>query len=133
MIDGPQPYGNAAGGPGDLAYPTGGHYLPLPSPESTHVREILFDLGIIQRDPMAEKPTYDERYILHAPEERLLFNGQWQDGFIPTEGVPPGNWRSTSASLPSAAPAPDAWQRWQARLRVPHRGIVAGPGLAGAR
>ncbi|MGK5041703.1 NAD(P)-binding protein [Janthinobacterium sp. GB1R12] len=90
MIDGPQPYGNAAGGHfGDLAYPTGGHYLPLPSPESTHVREILFDLGIIERDPQAEKPYYDERYILHAPEERLLFNGHWQDGFIPTEGVSP--------------------------------------------
>ncbi|MEO7497572.1 MAG: FAD/NAD(P)-binding protein, partial [Massilia sp.] len=72
MIDGPQPYGNAAGGHfGDLAFPTGGHYLPLPSPESVHVREILFDLGIIERDPFAEKPYYDERYVLHGPEERL--------------------------------------------------------------
>jgi hypothetical protein len=89
MIDGPQPYGNAAGGRfGELAYPTGAHYLPLPSPESTHVREILADLGIIQKDPYAERPTYDERYILHGPEERLLFNGAWQDGFLPTEGVP---------------------------------------------
>ncbi|MES2902315.1 MAG: NAD(P)-binding protein [Pseudomonadota bacterium] len=88
MIDGPQPFGNAAGGHfGDLAYPTGGHYLPLPSPESAHVREILFDLGIILRDPMGEAPYYDERYVLHGPEERLLFNGSWQDGFIPTEGV----------------------------------------------
>ena len=91
MIDGPQPFGNAAGGHfGDLAYPTGGHYLPLPSPESRHVREILFDLGIILRDPYAAKPHYDERYVLHGPEERLLFNGAWQDGFIPTEGVGPG-------------------------------------------
>jgi hypothetical protein len=89
MIDGPQPYGNAAGGAfGEYAYPTGAHYLPLPSPESTHVREILADLGIIQKDAFAEQPYYDERYILHAPEERLLFNGHWQDGFIPTEGVP---------------------------------------------
>lgn len=89
MIDGPQPFGNAAGGHfGDLAYPTGGHYLPLPSPESVHVREILYDLGIILRDPFGEQPYYDERYVLHGPEERLLFNGQWQDGFIPTEGVP---------------------------------------------
>ncbi|CAH0311976.1 hypothetical protein SRABI118_04830 [Massilia sp. Bi118] len=89
MVDGPQPDGNAAGGHfGDLAYPTGAHYLPLPSPESTHVREILADLGIIQRDPFAEQPTYDERFILHGPEERLLFNGAWQDGFLPTEGVP---------------------------------------------
>jgi hypothetical protein len=89
MVDGPQPYGNAAGGHfGDLAYPTGAHYLPLPSPESTHVREILADLGIIERDPFAEKPYYDERFILHGPEERLLFNGRWQDGFLPTDGVP---------------------------------------------
>jgi glycine/D-amino acid oxidase-like deaminating enzyme len=93
MVDGPQPDGNAAGGvfhtnAGELAYPTGAHYLPLPSPESTHVREILADLGIIQRDPYAEQPTYDERFILHGPEERLLFNGAWQDGFLPTEGVP---------------------------------------------
>jgi hypothetical protein len=93
MVDGPQPDGNAAGGrfhtdAGDLAYPTGAHYLPLPSPESTHVREILADLGIIQRDAFAEQPTYDERFILHGPEERLLFNGAWQDGFLPLEGVP---------------------------------------------
>lgn len=89
MIDGPQPYGNAAGGAfGDLAYPTGAHYLPLPSPESVHVREMLADLGIIQKDAYAEQPTYDERFILHAPEERLLKDGHWQEGFIPTEGVP---------------------------------------------
>jgi glycine/D-amino acid oxidase-like deaminating enzyme len=93
MVDGPQPDGNAAGGvfhtnAGELAYPTGAHYLPLPSPESTHVREVLADLGIIQRDPYAEQPTYDERFILHGPEERLLFNGAWQDGFLPAEGVP---------------------------------------------
>jgi hypothetical protein len=89
MIDGPQPYGNAAGGAfGEYEYPTGAHYLPLPSPESTHVREILADLGIIQKDPYGEKPYYDERFILHAPEERLLYNGQWQEGFIPTDGVP---------------------------------------------
>lgn len=91
MIDGPQAFGNAAGGSfGELAYPTGGHYLPLPSPESVHVREILFDLGIILRDPMGEKPYYDERYVLHGPEERLLYKGRWQDGFIPTEGVDAG-------------------------------------------
>jgi hypothetical protein len=89
MIDGPQPYGNAAGGRfGELAFPTGAHYLPLPSPESTHVRQILADLGIIERDPFAEKPYYDERFILHGPEERLLYQGKWQDGFLPTEGVP---------------------------------------------
>ncbi|MES2258857.1 MAG: NAD(P)-binding protein [Pseudomonadota bacterium] len=89
MVDGPQPYGNAAGGRfGELEYPTGGHYLPLPSPESVHVREILADLGVIQRDPMSERPYYDERFLLHAPQERLLYQGRWQDGFMPTDGVP---------------------------------------------
>jgi hypothetical protein len=89
MIDGPQAFGNAAGGRfGELEYPTGGHYLPLPSPESTHVREILFDLGILLKDPYGDKPTYDERFILHGPEERLLYRGVWQDGFLPTVGVP---------------------------------------------
>ncbi len=93
MMDGPQLYGNAAGGEyqapsGErFAYPTGGHYLPLPSPESTHIRELLFDTGIILRDPYGEKPYYDERYVLHAPEERLLVDGRWQDGFVPTQGV----------------------------------------------
>ncbi len=90
MIDGPQPFGNAAGGRfGELAYPTGGHYLPLPSAEMVHVREILADLGIIERDAAADKPYYDERVLLHGPEERLLFRGAWQEGVIPSEGVAP--------------------------------------------
>jgi phytoene dehydrogenase-like protein len=86
MIDGPQPFGNAAGGHfGELAYPTGGHYLPLPSRDMLYVRELLADLGIIERDPLADKPYYDERVLLHGPEERLLFNGAWQEGIVPGE------------------------------------------------
>lgn len=89
MIDGPQAFGNAAGARyGELECPTGAHYLPLPSTESTHVRAILADLGIIGRDPYGETPYYDERYIVHAPEERLLVNGQWQEGLVPALGVP---------------------------------------------
>jgi hypothetical protein len=89
MLDGPERFGNAAGGRfGDLAYPTGAHYLPLPSQECFHVREILADLGVIQRDAGALRPYYDERYLLHAPEERVLYNGAWQEGVLPHEGVP---------------------------------------------
>ena len=89
MIDGPEPFGNAAGGRfGDLAYPTGAHYLPLPSRESIHVREMLGDLGMIERDPFGQRPVYDERLVLHAPHERLLHGGAWQEGGIPTDGVP---------------------------------------------
>jgi monoamine oxidase len=89
IIDGPELYGNAAAGRhGELAYPTGAHYLPLPTGESFHVREMLGDLGVLQGDPQAARPHYDERFILHGPEDRVLFNGQWQEGLLPKEGVP---------------------------------------------
>ena len=88
MIDGPQSFGNAAGGRfGELAYPTGAHYLPLPSPDMTYVREILADLGIIMRDAAADKPYYDEQVLLHGPHERLLYKGAWQEGVIPSVDV----------------------------------------------
>ncbi|RJG09529.1 NAD(P)/FAD-dependent oxidoreductase [Massilia cavernae] len=88
MIDGPQPFGNAAGGrSGELAYPTGAHYLPLPGPEAAHVRELLADLGIIKGGALEDKPYYDEAALLHAPHERLLFNGSWHDAVIPAEGL----------------------------------------------
>ncbi|MFX6036078.1 hypothetical protein ABTE74_22080, partial [Acinetobacter baumannii] len=59
------------------------HYLPLPSQECLHVREILADLGVILRDAQAERPYYDERYLLHAPDERLLVDGHWYEGLLP--------------------------------------------------
>ncbi|WP_374583133.1 FAD-dependent oxidoreductase [Pseudoduganella sp.] len=89
MLDGPEPYGNAAGGRfGELAYPTGAHYLPLPTEDCFHVRELLSDLGVIVRGADARRPYYDERFVLHGPEDRLLFNGAWQEGVLPHEGVP---------------------------------------------
>ncbi|GGX83581.1 NAD(P)-binding protein [Massilia dura] len=89
MVDGPEPFGNAAGGAhGALAYPTGAHYLPIPPQECLHVRHLLYDLGIITRDPYGPRPQYDEKLILHAPHERLLYGGKWQEGIAPRDGVP---------------------------------------------
>lgn len=89
VIKGPEHYGNAAAGHfGDLAYPTGAHYLPIPSQDLIHVRELLHDMGVILRNPGALRPYYDERYLMHAPEERLLRNGIWQEGLLPTHDVP---------------------------------------------
>ncbi|WP_137938191.1 NAD(P)/FAD-dependent oxidoreductase [Chitinivorax sp. B] len=88
LISGPELGGNAAGGRfGNIPYPRGAHYLPLPSLESTHIREMLQDVGVIERDAFATHPYYDETAILHGPEDRLLCNGQWQDGIMPTHGV----------------------------------------------
>lgn len=89
VLAGPEFGGNAAGGQyGELGYPKGAHYLPLPSMESTHLRDMLADLGVIEADPFTARPVFDERVLVHAPDERLLIGGQWQDGLLPTIGVP---------------------------------------------
>ncbi|MEK7321355.1 MAG: NAD(P)-binding protein [Pseudomonadota bacterium] len=84
MLDGPEFGGNAAGGQfGEIGFPRGAHYLPLPSAQSTHVREMLADVGVIERDPFDARPRFDERALVHAPDERLFFDGKWQDGLLP--------------------------------------------------
>lgn len=68
-------------------HPFGAHYLPLPTREAVHVRELLADLGAIDGDPQAVRPLYDERRLCHAPQERLYRDGIWQDGLIPHLGL----------------------------------------------
>lgn len=86
MLEGPEPNGNNAGISGtEVKCPTGAHYLALPSAESFHVRELLADLNILIGNPAAKQPVYDEMVLVHAPEERLLVNGQWHDSFLPKQ------------------------------------------------
>ena len=90
MIMGPEPHGNAASGStligGErLRYPTGAHYLPLPSMESTHVRTMLADFGVLTEGASSATPTYDERAIVHAPDERLYRDGRWHEGLVPLD------------------------------------------------
>ena len=88
LVGGPEWHGNAAAGQdGGLVFPTGAHYLPLPSLESRHVREMLAEFGFLQGDPYALRPRYDERFLVHAPAERVLYKGSWQDGYLPVEEV----------------------------------------------
>ena len=88
MVEGPELHGNAAStNDFGISYPTGAHYLPLPSMESMHMREMLSDLEIILADPYGERPTYDERFILHAPGDRVLYRGVWEDGYLPVEQI----------------------------------------------
>lgn len=70
------------------AHPLGAHYLPLPPREARATRQLLAELGVLQGDPDAAHPTYDEKYLCHAPQERLYIDGYWQDGVWPTLGVP---------------------------------------------
>lgn len=80
--------GNARSGQNATsAYPWGAHYLPLPGKEALFVRELLADLGVLQGDPYAANPRYDERYLCFAPQERLYKNGIWQEGLLPQIGA----------------------------------------------
>ena len=78
--------GNARGGSvGGITCPLGAHYLPLPGGDAPEVQDLLEELGLRQR--VAGRWQYDERHLCHSPQERLFFNGAWQDGLLPVQGV----------------------------------------------
>ncbi|RYY73469.1 MAG: hypothetical protein EOO24_46505, partial [Comamonadaceae bacterium] len=65
--------------------PLGAHYLPVPTDAAPEVQALLEELGVRRR--VAGRWTYDERHLCHAPQERLFFQGQWQEGLLPLNGV----------------------------------------------
>ncbi len=81
--------GNSKGGAvNGITCPLGAHYLPVPSeqaPQADDLRNLLEELGVRQR--VSGRWQYDERYLCHSPQERLFFNGAWQDGLLPTQDV----------------------------------------------
>jgi hypothetical protein len=51
------------------------------------VQNLLEELGL--RTRQAGRWVYDERHLCHSPQERLFFNGAWQEGLLPMNGVGP--------------------------------------------
>lgn len=76
---------NAAFVSGSLKAPTGAHYLAQPSPESGHVRLLLKDLGILQHETADGRASYRETDLVHAPDERVFYQGRWFDGLLPMQ------------------------------------------------
>jgi glycine/D-amino acid oxidase-like deaminating enzyme len=73
--------GNArAGGNEVSAYPWAAHYVPVPGPRATLVRELFEELGVLRNG------EWDERHLCHAPQERLFIHGRWQEGLEPSVG-----------------------------------------------
>ncbi len=68
-----------------MQHPIGAHYLPVPGDAAPQVQDFLEELGLRQR--VAGRWQYDERHLCHSPQERLFFNGAWQEGLLPTAGV----------------------------------------------
>jgi predicted NAD/FAD-dependent oxidoreductase len=78
--------GNARGGAVEgIACPLGAHYLPLPGDDAPDLQNLLEELGL--RTRVAGRWEYDERHLCHSPQERLFFNGAWQEGLLPLQGV----------------------------------------------
>lgn len=81
--------GNSRGSQvGGIACPLGAHYLPVPGAAAVHVQDLLEELGLRRR--VAGRWTYDERHLCHSPQERLYFQGEWQEGVLPVQGVADG-------------------------------------------
>ncbi len=80
--------GNARSGSNSVSsFPWGAHYLPLPGLDANYVRILLAELGVLQGDINSLTPTYDEKMLVQAPDERLFINGAWQDGLVPRAGI----------------------------------------------
>ena len=78
----PEAGGNARWGQNSVsAYPWGAHYLPVPTAESTAVRELLDEMGLVQAYGPDDEPIYDPRHLCHAPQVRLFIDGRWREGF----------------------------------------------------
>jgi len=78
--------GNSRGGQvNGIACPLGAHYLPVPGDEAHEVQDLLEEFGLRRR--LAGRWQYDERHLCHSPQERLFFNGEWQEGLLPVQGV----------------------------------------------
>ena len=82
--------GNARAGGNDVsAYPWGAHYLPVPTAESTAVRELVEEMGLVVGYGPDGTPRYDPRHLCHAPQERRFAAGQWRAGLSARDVLDP--------------------------------------------
>jgi predicted NAD/FAD-binding protein len=79
--------GNSHSGQNNIsAYPLGAHYITIANNEDTLLTGFLQDYGVITGFEN-NLPVYNEYYLCFDPEERLLINGQWQEGIVPDFGL----------------------------------------------
>ena len=74
--------GNSRWGENDITrYPWAAHYVPVPGPGATYVRELFEELGVLNNG------RWEERYLCYSPQERLFLYGRWQEGLEPAIGL----------------------------------------------
>ncbi len=79
--------GNARSGANTVsAFPLGAHYLPVANREARALQHMLRRLGMITGDRDGA-PVYDPYQLCADLEERLLWQGRWQEGLVPRTGL----------------------------------------------
>lgn len=80
------------------SYPLGAHYITLPNNSDKELMEFLEEANIITHYEN-DLPFYNEFALCFDPEDRLLINGQWQEGLIPEFGIPEGDKKQIASFL----------------------------------
>lgn len=82
------PGGNSHYGSNTIsAYPLAAHYITVANNDDDLLIDFLKEINVITHFEN-ELPYYNDYYLTFDPEERLLINGEWQEGLIPDFGVP---------------------------------------------
>lgn len=80
--------GNSHSGKNQVStYPLGAHYITIANNDDRLLIDFLREVNVITHFENGI-PFYNEYYLTFDPEERLLINGEWQEGLIPDFGVP---------------------------------------------
>lgn len=84
---GKQTGGNSGFGSNNYSkYPLGAHYLSLANPGNEPLISFLKELKLIEKEENGLQ-FYNEDFLCHAPDERLLFKGVFHEGLVPEYGV----------------------------------------------
>ncbi len=79
--------GNAHSGKNAISsYPLAAHYVTIANNDDQYLIDFFKDAGVITGFEN-NLPVYNEFHLCFDPEERLLINGEWQDGIIPEFGI----------------------------------------------
>ncbi|WP_298391761.1 NAD(P)/FAD-dependent oxidoreductase [Flavobacterium sp.] len=79
--------GNSSNGENQYSkFPLGAHYLPLPNLEDKELLQFLEEEKIILGYDENGFPKFDEMQLTFAPDERLFYKNNWQEGVVPRIG-----------------------------------------------
>ncbi|WP_144891228.1 flavin monoamine oxidase family protein [Flavobacterium tiangeerense] len=82
--------GNSSSGENKYSkYPLGAHYLPLPNKSDQELLDFLEEEAIIQGYDHKGFPIFDVQQLTFAPDERLFYRNNWQEGLVPKTGNTP--------------------------------------------